>query len=63
MSKVYVHDGKEVELTGRVARRKVGRRVVEVVEIKPRGVTSPSPDFCKWVRRTDLYEIVSDVGE
>ena len=60
MSKVYVHDGKEVVLTGRKARKSVRKKLQELVEIKPKDVTSNDTSFCKWVRRIDLYEIVED---
>ena len=63
MSKVYVHDGKEVILTGRKAKRKSRRRIVEVHEVKARGVTSDASEFCKWVKMSELYEIVEDDKE
>jgi len=62
MSKTYVHDGKEVVLTGRKARKKTRSKEIELFEIKPKDVTSKDASFCKWVRMTDLYEIVEDDG-
>ena len=62
MAKTYVHDGKEVVLTGRRARKKARTREIELFEIKPKDVTSTDASFCKWVRMTDLYEIVEDDG-
>jgi hypothetical protein len=60
MSKVYVYDGKEVVLTGRKAEKKLRTKVDQLVEIKPKDISSTSSDFCKWVRLVDLYEIVED---
>ena len=57
----YVFQGQEVELTGRIAKRKKmvrGNRTSgfdELVEIKPTNDLESS--WKKWVNRKELYEI------
>lgn len=53
----YVHNGKEVVLTGRTASRKTSRAVHVLYEIKPIDVQSNDPQFCKWVKMEELYVI------
>jgi len=64
MTSVYVHDGIEVVLTGRVAYRKTrGARKVDperrpkLVEIEPKNKGNLSADLKKWVSEEELYEI------
>lgn len=60
--KAYVFDNTEVVLTGRSAERTVGRRdktkTDVLVEITPRDDENGS--WKKFVRDTELYEIVED---
>jgi hypothetical protein len=58
----YVYQGQEVELTGRVAKRKKAGRgrthnvtFDELVEIKP--VNEIESSWKKWVNHSELYEI------
>lgn len=53
----YVHDGKEVMMTGRTAVRETSRRQHVLYEIKPIDVEGSDPKFCKWVKIEELYEI------
>lgn len=55
----YVHEGKEVVLTGRKAQKKLrSGKSDEVVEIKPANPEDGS--FTKWVRMGELFEIVKE---
>ena len=59
----YVHDGVEVELTGRDAQKKTSRRTTRgridgvdiLVEITP--VDKETGTWKKWVKKEELYEI------
>jgi hypothetical protein len=56
MTKIYVHEGKEVVQTGRTAKREMRRGKVDIlVEIKPKDTSSDN--FRMWVRETDLFVI------
>ena len=57
MSKTYVYEGEEVEATGRVATKQGRRGTHTLYEIKPIGMESIDPKFCKWVKLEDLYHI------
>jgi len=58
-TKTYVHDGREVVLTGRKAQRKTrSGKTSEVVEVKPADPETGS--FKAWVKMSELYEINSD---
>ena len=64
-SKTYVHEGIEVRLTGRTAKkqkRTTSKRVAAtetlVHEITPSNAESGS--WKKWVKMTDLFEIVDE---
>lgn len=52
--KIYLHEKKEVLLTGRVASKKGNRRGTYLFEIKP---LNPNDNNKEWVRLDDLYEI------
>ena len=64
----FVYDDTEVRLTGRKATREMpvakrrrdssGPRTDELVEITPNDIEDGS--WTKFVRRTDLYEIIDD---
>lgn len=55
--KTFVHEGIEVKLTGRKAKKELrGGQVDELVEISPADQHAPS--FKKWVRMKELYEVV-----
>jgi hypothetical protein len=59
MDKIYVYDGMEVILTGRKANKKLrSGKMNEVVEIKQADAESAS--FKKWVRQSELFEILED---
>ena len=59
MSKIYVHDGAEVKLTGRMAQKALRSGKVAVVhEIEPADKESIS--FKKWVAMKELFEIVEE---
>ena len=60
-NKIYIHDGIEVRLTGRVAQRELRRgKIDEVVEVKPIGIYTDK--FSKWVRQKDLFVVTTDVA-
>jgi len=61
MDKTYVHDGKEVRLTGRAAKKEGnGRKATTIlVEIVPLECDSNDPKFCKWVQMKELSEIIN----
>lgn len=55
--KTFVYEGQEVVLTGRKAQKKTrSGKTDEVVEIRPSDTTSA--EFKKWVRESDLFEII-----
>lgn len=61
-SKTYVHNDTEVKLTGRIAEKSmaaVGRnkppKITQLYEISPSA--SDVPQWKKWVRIVELYEI------
>lgn len=64
--KTFVLNGKEVVLTGRVAKpkpRRSGREVDESryqYEVRPVGVDVKNTDFNEWARMSDLLEVVND---
>jgi hypothetical protein len=59
MSKIYVHEGLEVKLTGRQARKELRSGKVSIVyEIAP--ADSESISFKKWVHMKELFEILED---
>jgi hypothetical protein len=63
MSKSFVYDGVEVTLTGRKAKKdKVRRNQIisseTIVEIAPKDKDGPT--WKRWVRTTELYEIIED---
>lgn len=60
MTTKYVHNGKEVVLTGRTAKKKLPRSGKEEVlhEIQPEGVMSKQ--YNTWVHMRDLFEITQD---
>ncbi len=64
MSKRFVHDGKEVEATGRTALRNSTRSTKQFVlyEIKPVGLESSDASFFKWVKLEDLYIIQDNIN-
>jgi hypothetical protein len=53
----YVLNGKEVVMTGRTAIRPGRRTDHTIYEVKPIDVESDAPQFCKWVRMEELYEV------
>ena len=56
MSTKYVYDGKEVVLTGRIAKKKLHSGKEQILyEVQPDGVTSKQ--YNKWVQMKDLFEI------
>jgi hypothetical protein len=56
MTTKYVHNGKEVVLTGRTATKKLRSGKDELLhEIKPDGVTGKQ--YNTWVKMKDLFEI------
>ena len=64
--KTYIHDGKEVVLTGRKAIRPPARRgqlEQTIYEIKPLGVSSEDRNFCVWVKKEELYIVQADEDE
>jgi len=65
MKKTYVHNGKEVVLTGRLAKPKPRRAGLPVnenltqYEIRPANITDPSDNsYNEWVRMNELLEIM-----
>ncbi len=63
--KTYIHDGSEVKLTGRIAKKEIhkgGMRVaaksITIHEITP--VDAETGSWKKWVKMTDLFEIVDE---
>ena len=64
MLKTYVYDGKEVVLTGRVAKQKPRREGAKVrsdndlFEIRPFDVDEANKSFNKWVKMNQLHEVV-----
>lgn len=64
MNKSYVHNGKEVVLTGRMAKRKPRREGERInddftqYEIRPVNVDADNNNFNEWVRMRDLLEVV-----
>lgn len=61
-AKTYVYDGQEVQLTGRVAKRKLrttsGKEIESrLVEITPVGEES---GWKKWINPEQLYTVSSD---
>ena len=50
----YVFDSKEVYLTGRMAKNKRGKVLVEIVPI---GTTSGDTAYAKWVASDELFTI------
>jgi len=62
MAKIYVHEGLEVKLTGRQARKELRSGKIDTVfEIAPADKESIS--FKKWVHMKDLFEIMEDEDE
>lgn len=60
MIKTYVHETTEVVLTGREAIKKTSSgKEHKLVEIEAADRNTPGPKWTKWVRMTDLFEIVS----
>lgn len=56
MTTKYVHNGKEVILTGRTAKKHLRSGKEELLhEIRPDGVTSKQ--YNSWVKMKDLFEI------
>lgn len=60
--KTYIHNGKEVKLTGRTASKTTGKmskrsaaKTVQIHEITP--LDSDDGDWKEWVRLSDLYEV------
>ncbi len=61
MDKIYVHDGREVVLTGKSAEKKLrSGKTDTVVQIKAANPEDGS--FTKWVRMNELFEIVDGNG-
>ena len=61
-NKKYVYDGTECDLTGRSAIRTVRPNVTDrLVEIKPSN--QDGPQWKKWVKPTDLYQIIETRSE
>lgn len=56
--KTYVFKETEVVLTGKRAERKLRTKTDTLYEIKP--ADSENGTWTKWVRMTDLYEIVGE---
>lgn len=57
----YVYDGREVYLTGRVAKN--GPRSPDLLEIVPMGTTPGDKTYAKWVTMQDLYVIYNMENE
>jgi hypothetical protein len=66
-NKTYVHDGLEVRLTGRKAKKeprengtrlRAGQKTSTIHEITPTDAETGS--WKKWVKMTDLFEIVAE---
>ena len=58
-SKNYVWQGDEIRLTGREAIKKTtSGKEHKLVEIESADRNTPGPKWTKWVRMTDLFEIV-----
>jgi len=58
----YVHDGKEVYLTGRIAKSQstvVRSQAQQMVEIVPVGADLGDKTYAKWVKTTDLLIITN----
>lgn len=63
--KTFVYDGREWQLTGRVAKKNIyhARKqnmvtgVMTILEICPLGIASSDPEFHKWVDPRELYAI------
>ena len=53
----YVYDGKEVYLTGRIAKRSSNSSKQPLVEIVPVGADKNDKEYAKWVSIEDLYLI------
>ena len=64
MTKKYVYEGEEVATTGRTAIKESrrGNRQHVLYEIRPLGLESVDPKFCKWVKLEDLYHIQDDIN-
>lgn len=59
--KTYIYDSVEVQLTGRVAQRKLSSgKIDELVEITP--VDEIVGKWKKWVREVDLYEVKNEIS-
>lgn len=62
--RTYVFDGREVKLTGRIAKQKKRSGAqVTVWEICPLSVANSSPkntSFNKWVKPLELFHIIGD---
>ncbi len=63
--KTYIHDGTEVKLTGRVAKKetqtpskRVTSKSTTIHEITPADAETGS--WKKWVKMTDLFEVVDE---
>lgn len=55
----YVHESKEVVLTGRIASPSNTRNKTIMVEIVPVGADADDKDLVKWVKMEDLYIVQS----
>ena len=55
----YIHDGKEVQLTGRIARphKNAPRGTTIMVEIVPIGCDAKDTTYAKWVKNNELLVI------
>lgn len=63
MNDSYVHNGKEVAITGRTAIRKTSRgKTLVLYEIKPIDLEEGDPKFCQWVKIEDLYHIQDNIN-
>lgn len=51
----YIHEGVEVQLTGRVAERKMTNSTAELVEITP--VDKDVGSWKKWVSKKSLFDV------
>lgn len=55
VNSTYVHNGKEVKLTGRKASKNARSKTIELVEIKPIDVDDVDNRHNTWVKMEDLF--------
>lgn len=60
MKKRFLFEGDEVQLTGRVGKRRIGRKDLLIFEIRPTEIGRPA--WKKWVRLQDMYEIFNPLS-